>query len=131
MSLLEAKNATEKMLSEMQTITRELFEAFKGEGTVYAPLPGCFEHYGLDFLVEDSGKGVFKTYLLEVNPGPDFKQTGSKLREVVKGMLRETVDLVLGGVDYDKKGNGNVFTKVFEERLRGGNAGEVSIKLNE
>ena len=45
-------------------------------------------------------------------------------------MLEETVDLSLGGVEFDKERNGNVFTKVFEAEVRGGGgAGEVRMRL--
>ncbi|CAN0224271.1 unnamed protein product, partial [Ectocarpus fasciculatus] len=44
--------------------------AFRGEFAVFSPLPGCFEHFGLDFMVDED----FHVWLLEANPGPDFKQ---------------------------------------------------------
>ena len=109
----------------MHSVTRALFEAFAGEFGVYSPLPGCFEHYGLDFLVDDD----LNVVLLEVNPGPDFKQTGKKLQGVVKNMWEETLDLTIGNYPYDKEANGNVFTKVWSARLRGGNDTKVSMKM--
>lgn len=45
-------------------------QAFRGEFAVFSPLPGCFEHFGLDFVVDED----FQVWLLEANPGPDFKQ---------------------------------------------------------
>ena len=39
---------------------------------MFSPLPGCFEHFGLDFLVDED----FHVWFLEANPGPDFKQVG-------------------------------------------------------
>lgn len=45
-------------------------QAFRGEFAVFSPLPGCFEHFGLDFMVDED----FHVWLLEANPGPDFKQ---------------------------------------------------------
>lgn len=45
-------------------------QAFRGEFTVFSPLDGCFEHFGLDFLVDED----YRVWLLEANPGPDFKQ---------------------------------------------------------
>ena len=59
------------------------------------------------------GNNIYKTYLLEVNPGPDFKQSGKKGENIVKGFLEETVDMVLGGLDYDRVRNGNVLDEVY------------------
>ena len=60
-------------------------------------MSNCFELYGLDFLVDDS----FKVYLLEVNPGPDFKQTGHRLRQVIVQLWEQTCQLVLDGTAED------------------------------
>ena len=90
-SLEEAKHSVDGVLDDMRDLTAELFKCFKGEFGVYAPLPGCWEHYGLDFLVEDLEDGRLKVYLLEVNPGPDFKQTGGRLDGVVRGVMEETI----------------------------------------
>ena len=122
----DAKMVVQKILKDMQVVTGELFDAFKGEQSVYSPLPGCFEHSGLDFLVDED----FHVSLLEVNPGPDFKQTGERLQGVVREMMEETVDICLGGVEFDKERNGNKFTKVFDHKVRGGGgSGEVRMKL--
>jgi len=104
----EGRVKTEAILRDMRNITGELWKSFKGEFGVYAPLPGCFEHYGLDFIVEDRGADGLGVYLLEVNPGPDFKQSGEKLRGIVGGVIEETVDLVFGGLEFDKDKNGNM-----------------------
>ena len=116
----KAGKEVENVKEQMRKLTGELFECYKGETNVYDPLEGSFEHYGFDFMVaENDDKGsefLYKTYLLEVNPGPDFKQSGKKGEGIVKGMLEETVDLVLGGLDFDKEKNGNVFTKVYDKK---------------
>lgn len=54
-------------------------------------MSNCFELFGLDFMVDES-LGV---HLLEVNPGPDFKQTGDSLREVIVQLFDQTCSLVL------------------------------------
>ena len=46
--------------------------------------------YGLDFLVDES----FDVHLLEVNPGPDFKQTGERLKNVIYQLWEQTSCLV-------------------------------------
>ena len=46
---------------------------------------------GLDFMVDES----LRVWLLEVNPGPDFKQTGRRLESVVATMLDDSVTVAL------------------------------------
>ncbi|GMI27715.1 hypothetical protein TeGR_g11567 [Tetraparma gracilis] len=122
----EAGAITAKILEDMQAVTGELWSAFKNEQSVYSPLPGCWEHSGLDFLVDED----YNVVLLETNPGPDFKQTGSRLNSVVRNMFEETIDLTLGGVPFDKERNGSAFTKVFDCKVRGGGgAGEIRMRL--
>ena len=90
-TLEEANGRCRKVMDDVRTITGELFACYKGDKD-YVPLPGCFEHYGIDYLVDEE----FNVKLLEVNPGPDFKQSGNRLRGVILGMLSETVDLTVG-----------------------------------
>ena len=54
-------------------------------------MSGCFELFGLDFLVNED----FEVFLLEVNPGPDFKHTGTRLRYVITRLFEHTAELVL------------------------------------
>ena len=35
----------------MLELTGDLIKCYKGESNVYAPLSGCFEHYGFDFMI--------------------------------------------------------------------------------
>jgi len=73
----------------------ELFRAFHAEPTVFAPLSNCFELYGIDFLVDQQ----LQVYLLEVNPGPDFKQTGGRLKKVIENLIEATVATVFAEED--------------------------------
>ncbi|PHH59812.1 hypothetical protein CDD81_2551 [Ophiocordyceps australis] len=82
----------ESIFHEICTITGELFEAAARAMPVhFQTLPNAFEVFGLDFLV-DGGK---RTWLLEVNAFPDFRQTGAQLSGLVerfwKGVVREAV----------------------------------------
>ena len=86
-----ANDAIQATLSKMELITGELFNAYKGEFGVFAPIDGCFEHYGLDFLIDEE----WNVFLLEVNPGPDFKQTGNKLESLIENLMSCTVDVAL------------------------------------
>lgn len=87
----------------------ELFRALHGERTVFAPQPNCFELLGLDFLVSyfpatpssktttdvKAPSSPIQVHLLEVNPGPDFKQTGPRLEGVIEGLLEATLDMAV------------------------------------
>jgi hypothetical protein len=89
--LNEAGQRVDQVMQDMKEITAELFRAYEGEFGVFAPIDGCFEHFGIDFLVNDD----WQVYLLEVNPGPDFKQTGSRLQTVIENLMNATIDVAL------------------------------------
>ena len=86
-----ARDATARILSDVHAITAELFAAFENEYTVFAPMANCFEVYGLDFMVDEQ----LNVSLLEVNPGPDFQQTGDRLRGVIVALWEQTMQIVL------------------------------------
>lgn len=75
-----------RIKAAIKDIVAELFAAFEAEYTVFAPMKGCFEVYGLDFMVTEDGA----VSLLEVNPGPDFKQTGGRLKRVIEELWEQT-----------------------------------------
>lgn len=87
----QCAGAAKQVLESMHTITAELFAAYKGQFSTFQPIPSCFEHYGLDFMVDED----LRVWLLEVNPGPDFKQTGRRLERVVATMLDDSVTVAL------------------------------------
>ena len=76
--------------TKINTLVGELFDAYKGEFAVFQPLPNCFELYGLDFMIDTE----LNTWLLEVNPGPDFKQTGKNLQNVIGTLMTDTVNII-------------------------------------
>jgi tubulin--tyrosine ligase len=90
-STAEADQRIQQVMRDMEAITAELFRAYQTEFGVFAPIDGCFEQYGLDFMVDDT----WQVYLLEVNPGPDFKQTGSRLQAVIENLMGSTIDVAL------------------------------------
>ena len=106
----------------MHAITSELFAAYESEYTVFAPMPHCFELFGLDFLV-DASCGV---HLLEVNPGPDFRQTGDRLKRVIVDLWEGTCALVLDG-----QAEAQHFTKVYDEAWSAAKIGQVGLSLRE
>jgi tubulin--tyrosine ligase len=102
---MQGKKQVEKIKAEIYAITSELFSAFEAEYTVFAPMDNCFEIFGLDFMLSDDGT----VHLLEVNPGPDFKQTGGRLKRVIESLFEDTFRIV---VDKDE---GENFTCVYDK----------------
>ena len=84
-------------------IYREVFGAFESEYTIFCPMEHCFELYGLDFMVEvpeNVGEDMTVS-ILEINPGPDFKQTGDKLKLVIEELIEETCKVTID--NYQKE----------------------------
>jgi len=127
--------------NQIYNITGELFAAYKNEYSVFAPMENCFELLGLDFMVEYSsyygvGSGSdsshdatsgsdfdFKVSLLETNPGPDFKQTGNRLRGLIVRLWESTCQIVFDGVvsgsgdrNTDRDRNSSGMKLVYDER---------------
>ncbi|KAL6055630.1 putative tubulin--tyrosine ligase pby1 [Balamuthia mandrillaris] len=73
-------------------VVEDTFRAVFREFGAFMALPNCFELFGYDFLVDEKGK----VWLLEINAGPDFKQTGSRLdyiiQSVMEGALQHGLD---------------------------------------
>jgi tubulin--tyrosine ligase len=86
----DSASKKQKILDDIGRITAETFDAYKGEFSVFQPLPNCFELYGVDFMVDED----FNVWLLELNPGPDFKQTGSRLNSVIRDLMADTLSIV-------------------------------------
>jgi tubulin--tyrosine ligase len=73
-------------------VTGELFEAAARNMMVhFQALPCSFELFGLDFLVDEAGAA----WLLEVNAFPDFKQTGDDLKEIIKELFEDVIDVAV------------------------------------
>ena len=51
----------------------------------------CFELFGLDFMIDSD----YNVQFLEANPGPDFKQTGDRLKLVIDSLWQETIEIAL------------------------------------
>ena len=85
-------NWKDEVFSQLCSITGEIFEAAARTMSVhFQPLPNAFEVFAVDFLVDADGT----PWLLEVNAFPDFKQTGSELKQVVKGLFEGIVDVAV------------------------------------
>ncbi|CAO2648110.1 Nn.00g090320.m01.CDS01 [Neocucurbitaria sp. VM-36] len=88
-----SKTWKERIFEEICQITGETFEAAaRGMSIHFQPLPNAFEVFGLDFMVGVEPNGELRTYLLEVNAFPDFRQTGDELQGLVKGLLEGVVE---------------------------------------
>ncbi|EDU51529.1 Tubulin-tyrosine ligase protein [Pyrenophora tritici-repentis] len=98
-STAEAKGDWKSQIfTEIQSITGATFEAAaRGMGIHFQPLPNAFEVFGLDFMVSVEEDGGLKTWLLEVNAFPDFRQTGDELKGLVEGLLEGVVGVGIGG----------------------------------
>lgn len=89
--LKSANETVNNIRKSVHSITGELFAAYENEYSTFCPMQHCFEVYGLDFLVDED----FGVHLLEVNPGPDFKQTGSRLQGIIAQLWEEIFQIVL------------------------------------
>ena len=109
----------EKIRIDIRTIVKDLFTAFENEYTIFSPMSNCFELFGLDFLISSDD---FNVSLLEVNPGPDFKQTGNRLRKVIVELWEQTISLIVDNHSNDKNDNEYIktskdFTLVYDNEL--------------
>ncbi|EEY22034.1 TTL domain-containing protein [Verticillium alfalfae VaMs.102] len=84
-----------RVRDKIGALTGDVFEgAARGMTVHFQPLPGAFEVYGLDFLVDAAGDA----WLLEVNAFPDFKQSGDgRTGQVVAGFWRGVVRTAVAG----------------------------------
>lgn len=76
---------------EIHRITADVFGAYENEYSIFCPMSNCFEVYGLDFMVDDD----LRVHFLEVNPGPDFKQTGGRLQGLIARLWEQINVIVL------------------------------------
>lgn len=108
------------IFAQICAITGETFEAAaRGMSIHFQPLPNAFEIFGLDFMVGVEEDGELRTWLLEVNAFPDFRQSGDECKGVVEGLFEGVVDVAVGGffgVD-GKDGEGKGMVKVLDVDL--------------
>jgi hypothetical protein len=82
-----------EIFTQICKITGEVFEAAaRGMSIHLQPLPNSFEIFGLDFMVGVENDDELRTYLLEVNAFPDFRQTGDELKGLVGGLFEGVVE---------------------------------------
>jgi hypothetical protein len=127
--LTSAKQHVRCVFEQMCTIIEDLFRAYENEMGVFSPIEGCFEHYGLDFIVDEQ----WKVYLLEVNPGPDFKQTGGNLKSVIEKLMSSTIDVAMMPLVHSNPVNkaGNFELAYSKETKRPSSGEKVQRKEND
>jgi tubulin--tyrosine ligase len=131
-SAAEADQRVQQVIRDMEAITGELFRAYQTEFGVFSPIDGCFEQFGLDFMVDKN----WQVYLLEVNPGPDFKQTGSRLQSVIENLMGSTIDaaLVDNAPSHSQDAMVGTLKLVYENRVHGSDGSRggkgINIKLS-
>ena len=97
--------------AQICAITGEIFEAAARTMSVhFQPLPNAFEVFALDFLVDAGGTA----WLLEVNAFPDFKQTGSELKQLLRGLFEGVVDVAVKTFFGLPKGDGEDMVEVLD-----------------
>eukprot|EP01111_Echinosteliopsis_oligospora_P014310 TRINITY_DN5365_c0_g1_i1.p1 TRINITY_DN5365_c0_g1~~TRINITY_DN5365_c0_g1_i1.p1 ORF type:complete len:440 (+),score=116.27 TRINITY_DN5365_c0_g1_i1:50-1369(+) len=103
------ENATVRLLSELEddkeitrdqsklifekikTNVREIFRAVENQTGAFLVLKNCFELFGFDFLVDEQ----LNVWILEVNAGPDMKNTGDRLDHVVSSFLEDVLTVTV------------------------------------
>ncbi len=80
-----------RVVNQIHSIVHDLFAAYENEYSIFCPMSNCFELYGLDFLIDED----WTVSLLETNPGPDFKQTGDRLKTIIANLWEETFRIVI------------------------------------
>lgn len=105
-SLSQNPDWKSQIFTQILAITGEIFEAAaRGMSIHFQALPNAFELFGLDFMVSIEESGELRTWLLEVNAFPDFRQTGVECRGVVGGLMGEVVRVAVApffGVDVQE-----------------------------
>ncbi|WAR53574.1 hypothetical protein PtB15_3B82 [Puccinia triticina] len=77
-----------QVLDQIDSILANLFSFVAQNDPINFQLnPNCFEIFGIDFLVDHN----LKVWLLEVNSGPDFGQTGDDLKPTIKRLFKSTI----------------------------------------
>jgi len=107
----QSANICSNILCQIKDIVRDLFSAFENEYTIFAPMSNCFEVYGLDFVCDSE----YNVYLLEANPGPDFKQTGDRLKEIIVDLWGDIFKIVVDPPLDNSENVDTSFSMVYEK----------------
>ncbi|KAA0167294.1 hypothetical protein FNF28_02826 [Cafeteria roenbergensis] len=86
------EEATRVVYGGVREAVARLFASLQGSVGGFMPLPNAYELYGLDFVVRSTD---LRPMLLEVNAGPDLKQTGGRLQGLISNLLDDTMETSL------------------------------------
>ncbi len=86
-----------ELFARMCSVVGHCFAAQEGKAAGFMPLPLAWELYGVDFLVGLSEGGEWVPVVLEFNPTPDVRQTGTRLDGVIGALLEGVLQLALDG----------------------------------
>lgn len=73
-----------EVLSQLKEAVEFIVERLRADNSEYT-CPGCFEVYGLDFIIDMSGR----VFILEINENPEFKITSEAKFNTYKAVLEE------------------------------------------
>lgn len=107
-----------KIFYQMKMVSKLVFLAFehvRDGRKLFLPMLNCFELFGLDFIVDETGQ----VFLLEVNTGPGLE--GHCMPTLSQRIVRDTLNLLLDGSPCPS----NRFEKIFDQHYRG--HGEANI----
>lgn len=103
------------IIHQIHLIVADLFKAAVNVDRMnFQPLSNAFEAYGLDFLVSDNISETTGVTLLEVNAYPDFRQTGSDLKELIDGFFEGVMAKAILPLTGNAVEDANHFNKVLE-----------------
>ncbi|CCE85357.1 Piso0_004947 [Millerozyma farinosa CBS 7064] len=103
-----------RVFSEIKKITAELFNAAVSVDKMnFQPLRNAIEIYGIDYLVNDD----LSVSLLEVNAYPDFKQTGTDLKNKIYALFQSTVSQAISPLLQNPGHRGGSLVPVYEHEL--------------
>ena len=109
------------IFTQICSTTAETFlSCARGMSTHFQPLPNAFEVFGLDFMVSVEADGELRSWLLEVNAFPDFRQTGDELKGLVEGLWGGVVEVGVGSFfdgEREGEGEGSQMVKVLDVDL--------------
>lgn len=81
-------NHPKEVLDQIDSMISNLFSFVSQNDPVNFQLnPNCFEIFGFDFLIDAN----FKVWLLEINAGPDFSQSGGNLKPTIEKLFRSSI----------------------------------------